>query len=112
MFKYAFGEYSITEFTINAETPSGTFQIGENVRGTESDDTDTFIKATVTGIPGNKTITNDGALNEVNDKIVLTGGGIGDKFVTNQIGSGKIDENIISLDICDKNIFYLRSFFS
>ncbi len=95
VFKYAFGEYSITEFTINAETTSGTFQIGENVRGTESDDTDTFIKATVTGIPGTKTITNDGALNEVNDKIVLTGGGIGGKFVTNQIGSGKIDETII-----------------
>jgi len=110
VFKYSFGQYSISEFTINAETSSGTFQIGENVRGTESDDTDTFIKATITGIPGDKTITNDGALNEVNDKIVLTGGGIGGKFLTNQIGSGKIDEIIIDdggfdFEIGDKLVF-------
>jgi len=110
VFKYNFGSHSITEFTIDDETTNGTFLVGENVRGTENDDTDSFIKAEVTGIPGDKIIINDGALNEVNDKIVLTGGGEGAQFVTTEIGGGKISEIIIDdggydFDIGDRLVF-------
>ena len=47
VFKYAFGQYQISEFILNSATTEGTFTIGEQVTGTETDDTDTFIKLTI-----------------------------------------------------------------
>jgi len=62
VFRYTFGSNSVTEFIVDNDTLTGTFQIGEIVQGTESDINDIFIKTTITGIPGSKVISNDGAL--------------------------------------------------
>ena len=97
VFRYTFGEYAISEFVVNLDTLTGTFQIGETLRGTESDENDVFIKSVVTGIPTTKNIINDGALNNLGDKIVLTGGGIGGLFATSNIGGGSLSEIIVGL---------------
>ena len=48
---------TVTEFILNKILVIGTFVTGEEIRGTASDESDTFIKATVTGIPDIVTIT-------------------------------------------------------
>ena len=77
------------------DTITGTFQLGEVVQGTESDINDIFIKTTITGIPGTKVITNDGALYDNNATIQLTGGGQGALFQVGNLGGGAITEIII-----------------
>ena len=104
VFRYTFGEYAISEFVVNLDTLTGTFQIGETLRGTESDENDVFIKSVVTGIPTTKNIINDGALNNLGDKIVLTGGGIGALFATSNIGGGSLSEIIVDQGGFDFNI--------
>ena len=110
VFRYAFGGDKVSEFIVNPDTIVGTFQIDEVIRGTSSDLTDRFIKASITGIPSTKTITNDGALNDATDTITLTGGGQGALFAINGIGSGKITDIIIDnagfdFDIGDDLVF-------
>ena len=110
VFRYAFGGDQVSEFIVNQDTIVGTFQIDEVIRGTSSDLTDRFIKASITGIPSTKTITNDGALNDATDTITLTGGGQGALFAINGIGSGKITDIIIDnagfdFDIGDDLVF-------
>ena len=51
VFKFQIGENLVTEFILNEDTITGTFQTDEVIRGTETDESDLFIKATVTGIP-------------------------------------------------------------
>ena len=85
------GSTEISELVINKEYEKGTFLIGEIIRGTSSDDDDYFIKATVTGIPGNKNITNDGALYSTTDLISVEGGGSGATIVIDDIGTGCIN---------------------
>tara|TARA_B100000902_G_scaffold47219_1_gene54440 strand:- start:5898 stop:8471 length:2574 start_codon:yes stop_codon:yes gene_type:complete len=92
---FQIGQNTVTEFTINADSIVGTFLIGEEIQGTASDTDDYFIKATVTGIPGNKNITNDGSLNDTSDSISVIGGGSGGLFQVEEIGPGKIEEVII-----------------
>ena len=69
VFKFQIGTNTVTEFILNEETITGTFVTSEEIRGTSTDTSDTFIKATVTGIPNIVTITNDGGLLSPRDDI-------------------------------------------
>jgi len=93
--KFQIGVNEITEFTLGEDSISGTFQTGEEVRGTETDDATSFIKATTTGIPGTLTITNDGFLTNVNDTVTITGGGTGSIIQVDAIGNGGITDFVI-----------------
>ena len=95
VFRFNFSANNVTEFIVDTETVTGTFQIGEVIRGTESDINDVFIKSTITGIPGTKIINNDGALYDSNATIRLTGGGQGASFQVGELGGGAITETII-----------------
>ena len=93
--KFQIGVNEVTEFTLGEDSIQGTFQTGEEVRGTETDDATSFIKATTTGIPGTLTITNDGFLTNVNDSVTITGGGTGSIIQVDAIGNGGITDFII-----------------
>ena len=93
--KFILGNQEISEFIINNSTFVGTFTIGEEIRGTASDLDDYFIKADITGIPGTKTITNDGSLYTQADQITITGGGAGASLTINDVGTGGISEIIV-----------------
>lgn len=95
VFKFQIGTNEVTEFILNNDTVTGTFVTGEEIRGTASDESDTFIKATVTGIPDIVTITNDGGLLNTNDAIVLSGGGTNAILQVDNVGSGNITEILI-----------------
>jgi len=91
VFKFQIGTNTVTEFILNEDTyANGTFQVDEVIRGTISDESDTFIKATVTGIPQTITLTNDGALYTEGDTVSLTGGGEGALVSVDTVGRGKI----------------------
>jgi len=110
VFKYSYGGTRVSEFILNNDTIEGTFQITEIIQGTASDVDDVFIKATITGLPSDVNITNDGALNQINDDVTLTGGGRGALFSLDSIGSGSISEIIIDntgydFDIGDRLVF-------
>ena len=93
--KFLIGSKEVSEFIVNEDTISGTFTIGETLQGTASDTDDFFIKATITGIPGTKTITNDGSLYTSSSLINVTGGGTGASITIDDIGSGGISEVIV-----------------
>ena len=95
VFKFNVSGTEVTEFILNADTLSGTFQIDEEVRGTQTDESETFIKATVTGIPSTVSITNDGFLYNENDTVSSSGGGEGAIFEVSDIGSSGITEIIV-----------------
>jgi hypothetical protein len=108
--KFQIGANEITEFTLGGSSIQGTFQTGEEVRGTESDDASVFIKATTSGIPGTISITNDGFLSAENDSVPITGGGTGSIIQVNAIGNGGITDFIIddagnSFEIGDDLVF-------
>ena len=91
VFKFQIGTNTVTEFILNEDTyANGTFQVDEVIRGTITDESDTFIKATVTGIPQTITLTNDGALYTEGDTVSLTGGGEGALVSVDTVGRGKI----------------------
>src|SRR5210317_657370 len=69
--------------------------VGRTITGTETDADDYFIKANITGIPGTKTVTNDGNLYTTADLITINGGGVGASLTINDIGTGGISEIII-----------------
>ena len=93
--KFQIGANEITEFTLGGSSIQGTFQTGEEVRGTESDDASVFIKATTSGIPGTISITNDGFLSAENDSVPVTGGGTGSIIQVNAVGNGGLTDFII-----------------
>ena len=95
VFKFQIGSDEVTEFILNNETITGTFVTSEEIRGTETDTSDTFIKATVTGIPDIVTITNDGGLLTPDDAITLTGAGQSAIIQVDNVGSGSITELLI-----------------
>ena len=95
VFKFQIGINEITEFTLNEDTITGTFQISETVRGTETDADDSYIKATITGIPATTTISNDGSLYNETDTINVVGGGQGAIVQVDAIGRGGVEEIII-----------------
>ena len=94
--KYQVGADTVTEFILNNDSIQGIFQIGEQIVGTASDEDNIYIRATVTGIPGTKIISNDGTLNETDDTIKVVAGGIGAIFNIDEIGSGALTEIVIT----------------
>ena len=94
--KYQVGADTVTEFILNIDSIQGTFQIGEQIVGTASDEDNFYIKAIVTGIPGTKIISNDGTLNETTDTIKVVAGGIGAIFNIDEIGSGALTDIVIT----------------
>ena len=92
VFKFQIGENLVTEFILNEDSISGTFQTDEVVRGSETDESDVFIKATVTGIPNVISITNDGALYTTGEALGVSGGGSGASINIDDVGSGPITQ--------------------
>jgi hypothetical protein len=92
---FLIGSSSVSEFILNSDSILGTFTVGEEIRGTASDDDDNLIKATISGIPTSKIITNDGALHTTAEPTVITGGGDGALIQTKTIGDGGVDEIVI-----------------
>ena len=96
VFKFQIAENEVSEFILNENTISGgPFVTGEEIRGTESDVNDTFIKATVTGIPNVISITNDGNLLSTGDSITFSGAGNGAIIQVDNVGSGGVTEVLI-----------------
>ena len=93
--KFVISNKEVSEFVLNQNSMVGQFVIGENITGTASDEDDFFIKATITGIPGGKTITNDGNLYSTGDFLDVIGGGTGADISIDDIGSGPVSEVII-----------------
>jgi hypothetical protein len=95
VFKFQIGANEVTEFILNEDTILGTFQTSEVIRGTETDNDDIFIKATITGIPSTTSLTNDGSLYTEADSLTVTGGGQGAIVQVDAVGRGGITEFII-----------------
>ena len=93
--QFQIGASTVTQLIINQDSILCTFVVGEEITGTSADTDDYFIKANITGIPGNKNITNDGSLNSLTDTISLTAGGEGALFQVEQIGPGSVTEIVI-----------------
>ncbi len=107
---FQIGADTVSELVLNSDSMEGNFQIGEQIQGTGSDEDDYFIKATITGIPGTKTITNDGALNLTSDTIKVNAGGTGAIFTVDEVGNGNITDIVVdnegtNYSIGDKLIF-------
>jgi len=96
VFKFQIAQNEVSEFILNEDTISGgPFVTGEEIRGTESDENDTFIKATTTGIPSVISITNNGNLLSSGDSITFSGAGNGAIIQVDNVGSGGITEVLI-----------------
>ena len=93
--KFVIANKEVTEFVLNINSMTGTFNIDEEITGTASDTDDFFIKATITGIPGRKTITNDGNFYDTGDFLTVSGGGVGADISISDIGSGSVSEIVI-----------------
>ena len=93
--KFVIANKEVSEFVLNINSMTGTFNIGEEITGTASDTDDFFIKANITGIPGTKTITNDGNLYATGDFLTVSGGGVGADITISAIGSGSVSEIVI-----------------
>ena len=96
VFKFQIGANEVTEFILNDETITGTFQTSEVIRGTATDDDDIFIKASITGLPSVISISNGGSLYNETDTVDVTGGGQGAIVQVNDIGRGGITEIIVN----------------
>lgn len=90
VFKFQIGVNEVTEFILNEDTITGTFQTSEVIRGTSTDNDDIFIKATITGIPDTTTLTNDGTLYTEGETVTITGGGTGAIINVDSIGRGSL----------------------
>lgn len=93
--KFYIGASEVSEITLNDDTIVGSFQVSETIEGTENDQSDYYILATITGIPGEKTISNGGALYSTDDIVKVTGGGEQAAFNINDVSSGKITEIVV-----------------
>jgi len=96
IFKFRIGTNEVSEFILNNETIVGTFSVSEQIRGTATDDDDTYIKANITGIPEAVTFNNDGTLYETDENIAITAGGTGAIIQIDDIGRGGITDLYIS----------------
>src|SRR6056300_581233 len=95
VFKSHIGGETVVEIVLGDETVSGTFVAGQNITGTDNTDEDVLITCNLKGIINSKTITNDGALYNVGDTVVVSGGGNDAIIQVDAIGSGAINEIIV-----------------
>jgi hypothetical protein len=95
VFKFQIGSDEVSELIINSDSVTGTFSVSEEIRGTSSNDSDVFIKATISGIPSLPTITNDGSLYTEGDTVAITSGGEGAIIQVDGVGRGGITEFFI-----------------
>ena len=95
VFKFQIGSSEVSECILNEDTITGTFTAGEEIRGTQSDTSTEFIKATVSALPSTSTISNDGALYSTGDVITVTGGGEAASIQVGDVGSGGITSFVI-----------------
>ena len=102
--EFLIGSNIVTEYTLNQNSIIGTFLVGEDIRGTASDIDDNLIRATISGIPTSKIITNDGALHSIAEQTIITGGGEGAIIQTGSIGSGSLTEILIDSPGSNYNI--------
>jgi len=86
------GGVNTTEFVLNEDTISGTFQADETIQGTSSDTDDTYIKLIVTSIPSVLTVTNDGANYSTDDSVSISAGGTGCSIQIGEVGLGSLTE--------------------
>jgi hypothetical protein len=110
VFKFQIGVDQVSEFILNEDTISGTFTVGEEIRGTSSDTSDTFIKCTITGLPNNPTISNDGNLYSIGDSVTITTGGEGALIQVGAVGTAGltnfyIDDAGSNYEIGDSLVF-------
>ena len=96
VFKFQIGTTEVSEIILDNDTISGTFQISEVLRGTINDESDIFIKATITGIPKTISITNDGNLYTEGDSVLVSGGGNGAIIQVDSVGRGGITDFVIA----------------
>src|SRR5210317_1313784 len=96
VFKFQIGADEVTEFILNDETITGSFQTSEVIRGTATDNDDIFIKATVTGLPSVISILSGGSLYNTGDTVNITSGGQGAIVQVNDVGRGGITEIIVN----------------
>ena len=86
--KFQIGSTNVSELILNEDTINGTFTIGETIRGTKTNESEFFVKAIVSGLISDKTITNDGNLYQLLDPITSTGGGEAAVFSIDATGDG------------------------
>jgi len=94
--RFQIGDQLVSELLLNEDNIVGTFQVGETIRGTATDTDDIYIKATVTGVPGTFTITNNGSHFKIGDNVSLVGGGQASICQVGEIGSGPITDFYIN----------------
>ena len=76
VFKFLVGGVT-AELVVGDDSVNGTFVDGQTITGTDNTDSDVLVSLTVSSIIDQKTITNDGGLYNVDDDVIVTGGGTG-----------------------------------
>jgi hypothetical protein len=95
VFKFLVGGVTVTELVLGDDSVNGTFVDNQTITGTDNTDSDVLVSLTVSSIIDNKTLTNDGALYNVDDDVVVTGGGTGALLKVDTIGPGPIQEIVV-----------------
>ena len=95
VFKFLVGGVTVTELVLGDDSVNGTFVDGQTITGTDNTDSDVLVSLTVSSIIDQKTITNDGALYNPDDDVVVTGGGTGALLKVDTIGPGTIQEIVV-----------------
>ena len=95
VFKFIIGSTTIVELVLGLDSIDGTFVAGENITGVDNTNEDAVVTLNITGIIGDKVITNDGTLYNASDTITLTAGGTGASIQVNDIGPGQLEEIIV-----------------
>ena len=95
VFKFLVGGVTVTELVVGDDSVNGTFVDGQTITGTDNTDSDVLVSLTVSSIIDQKTITNDGALYNPDDDVVVTGGGTGALLKIDTVGTGSISEVVV-----------------
>ena len=91
--KFNVGGIIVSEFILNEDTITGTFQADEVIRGTKTDTDATYIKLTTTSVPSVLTISEDGSLYDTDDTVSISNtGGTGCNIQINEVGLGPLTE--------------------
>ena len=94
--KIIIGGELITEIVLDPNNINGTFLLGETIKGTSNDTDDTYITASVLGIPADFEITNGGSLYSFN-QIVDTTTNNNTSVQIDKLNTGSIENIIIDV---------------